>query len=348
MDAPPGQSRRWSRSRQSWTWPAGVEEACALVLSDGAAAGHLVAAVASDDDDGGTNPLENPTLRPPPAMIDVHLSDSGPRPGSRMAAGAQRAARALARRGFCVCRGGLDADFVAEARREASTIFANGAMRPGVFTTAGETHGARDDHTRGLHEYLTQVGGPTLGGADALLGLDGVLHSFGEAVIDALSELPPRATLAALGKVFVGGPTLHYTGRTDLMLACYPGGGARYGPHIDNIDGDGREHLDAGRCFTLVYYLNDADWDTGASGGALRLHDVEADEPEAFDVAPRGDTLVIFRADLVLHEVRPANAERLAATVWMYGGSEEQHAQWRSEGRSPFGLGTSPSRRRDS
>jgi hypothetical protein len=34
-----------------------------------------------------------------------------------------------------------------------------------------------------------------------------------------------------------------------------------------------------------------------------------------------GDTLVLFRADRILHEVCPALAPRFAATVWLYGGS---------------------------
>ena len=44
----------------------------------------------------------------------------------------------------------------------------------------------------------------------------------------------------------------------------------------------------------------------------------------AVDVTPSGDTLVLFRADRMLHEVCPAKAPRFAATVWLYGGSKEQ------------------------
>ena len=88
-------------------------------------------------------------------------------------------------------------------------------------------------------------------------------------MVNALSQLDrPQEPL---GRGPGGGP-LHYLGRTDLMMACYPGGGARYGPHIDNIDGDGREEHDFGRCFSLVYYLNEPDWDVDAKGGALRVH----------------------------------------------------------------------------
>ena len=56
-----------------------------------------------------------------------------------------------------------------------------------------------------------------------------------------------------------------------MMLACYPGRRAAYPRHIDNIDGDGREAKDHGRCFSLVYYLNEDDW-SDADGAALRLY----------------------------------------------------------------------------
>ena len=169
------------------------------------------------------------------------------------------------------------------------------------------------------------------------------------------------------------------TRRTDLMVACYPGGGAAYGPHVDNADGDGRQarasaatrstahgrmrsrrrasgHTDArrtlshahahaarapspdgaqeedyGRCFTAVLYLN-TKWDED-NGGALRVFlpkESAAEERDVVDVYPHGDTLVLFRADRVVHEVRPAHAERLAMTVWMYAGSKEQQRRQRA------------------
>ena len=132
------------------------------------------------------------------------------------------------------------------------------------------------------------------------------------------------------------------------MLACYPGGGAAYGPHIDNVDGDGRDSEDFGRCYTCVYYLNEENWDADSKGGSLRLHlsprgssgsdtrdsgawprgaSVLSTPHEVIDVSPRGDTLVIFRADRILHEVRPARAKRFAITIWLYGGSRAHAAK---------------------
>ena len=44
----------------------------------------------------------------------------------------------------------------------------------------------------------------------------------------------------------------------------------------------------------------------------------------AVDIVPRANTFVIFRADRIVHEVRPSHRERLAASVWFYGGSKAQ------------------------
>ena len=275
------------------------------------------------------------TLKPTPRAIKAHLLDH-----NRMPAAAKRAAAAISEQGFCVCRGGIDSEVVAEARREIEALFRHGAMSPGGFTIAGRddlVKAMRDDHTLWLNEYLFAVGGPEKGGAQTVTALDQCLAQFGEAVGVALSELDRPNEPMSRGP---DGGQLCYTGRTDLMLACYPGGGAAYGPHVDNADGDGRKELDFGRCYTLVYYLNDEDWAPEEKGGALRLHlapelggssdgrwppsaSVTSAPHDVIDVCPRGDTLIMFRADKLLHEVCPAHAKRFAATLWLYGGSRK-------------------------
>lgn len=275
-----------------------------------------------------------------PSVISADLLDD-----SKRQSVARRVAKAISKRGFCVCTGGIEPS---DARREVDALFRHGAMQPGGFTVAGRDDvvtAKRDDHTLWLHEYLNAVGGPERGGARTVTGIDGVLSAFGEAVVDALSQLDEKAE--PLGRAADGG-RLYYTGRTDLMLACYPGGGAAYGPHVDNVDGDGRESLDYGRCFTMVYYLNEQSWDERRDGGSLRVHlaprhvaaagskSAQAamaglgEAHDAVDIVPRGDTLVIFRADRMLHEVRPASSKRYAATLWLYAGTKAAQAKVRT------------------
>jgi hypothetical protein len=319
--------RRWAGPRHSW---AHRGQTASHRSADASAPPAIPTQEASQRRSG-------PRLPPPvtliPAMQPVRawLADE-----RRRGEAARLAALTLSKQGFCVCRGGIDLEVVRDARREVHGLFRHGAMRPGGFTIAGRDDlvaAKREDHTLWLHEYLTAVGGPQRGHVDTVLALDSALAAFGKDVVDALSRVDKPDE--PHGRARDGG-RLHYSGRTDLMLACYPGGGAAYGPHIDNNDGDGREHLDHGRCFTLVYYLNEPGWDVEAQGGALRVHCAPKDARlpssapllstphDAVDVAPCGDTCVIFRADRVLHEVRPARAERLAATVWLYAGTAAQ------------------------
>lgn len=95
------------------------------------------------------------------------------------------------------------------------------------------------------------------------------------------------------------------TGRYEPMLACYEAGG-RYLSHVDSNSTDDR-------LLTAIYYLNE-DWDD-SMGGALRLHG----DGEHQDLLPARDSLVIFRADRVMHEVRPTKAKRVALSTWFCG-----------------------------
>lgn len=98
---------------------------------------------------------------------------------------------------------------------------------------------------------------------------------------------------------------LSLSGRTKMMLARYEPGGF-YLPHIDADEGDDR-------VLTATYYLN-RDW-KAEDGGALRLL-VPGGNVE---VLPEEDTLVLFRADEVLHEVCRSRSRRLAVTIWFKG-----------------------------
>lgn len=88
----------------------------------------------------------------------------------------------------------------------------------------------------------------------------------------------------------------------DLQLARYQPG-AKYVRHRDAFPGDDNRRV------TAIVYLNPF-WEP-AHGGQLRMH---LDPP--VDLEPRLDRLVVFRSELVEHEVLPAHAERWALTAW--------------------------------
>lgn len=97
------------------------------------------------------------------------------------------------------------------------------------------------------------------------------------------------------------------TGRTNAMVACYPGNGAHYVKHVDNANNDGR-------LITAIYYLN-KDWQP-ADGGNLRIFSKCMNGAVA-DVMPIFDRVVFFWSDSRNpHEVLPAYRSRYAVTVW--------------------------------
>ena len=107
-------------------------------------------------------------------------------------------------------------------------------------------------------------------------------------------------------------PELGLTQRTSVQIACYRGGGERYVRHFDAIRG--RDDHGEQRRVTALYYTSHA-W-FAAHGGALRLF---APGGEAVELAPLLDRLVLFRSEIVEHEVLAAHAPRYAVTCWMYG-----------------------------
>lgn len=88
----------------------------------------------------------------------------------------------------------------------------------------------------------------------------------------------------------------------DLQLSHY-GPGARYARHLDAFPGQDNRRV------TAIVYLN-AGWGP-AQGGQLRLHLAPPVELE-----PTMDRLVVFRSELVEHEVLLAQADRWALTAW--------------------------------
>lgn len=189
-------------------------------------------------------------------------------------------------------------------------------------------------HNLWLHEYVRVESGCGLdaikAGAGTLGLVDKLLGDFGRAVVDSVERIASRSLAGDRQTAFARGEhgeTLHCTGRTDALVACYPGGRASYGPHLDNEAGTHDHRRDYGRCFTFVYYLNEARWDPERDGGTLRVFaPTAADDLASIDVTPIAGRIAIFRADTIVHAVQPAFSERCALTIWFNCGTREQAA----------------------
>ncbi len=88
----------------------------------------------------------------------------------------------------------------------------------------------------------------------------------------------------------------------DLQVAHYSPG-THYARHFDAFPGQDNRRV------TAIVYLNPR-W-TPPDGGLLRLH-----LTPPLDVQPKSDRLVVFRSEVVEHEVLEAHADRWALTAW--------------------------------
>lgn len=93
--------------------------------------------------------------------------------------------------------------------------------------------------------------------------------------------------------------------RTEAHFAVYPKG-AFYAKHLDQFQ-ESRN-----RVFSVILYLN-PEWKEG-DGGALRLH---RNSEQSEDFPPIHGRLIVFRSDLILHEVLPTNTLRVSLSGWM-------------------------------
>lgn len=91
---------------------------------------------------------------------------------------------------------------------------------------------------------------------------------------------------------------------SEMHLAAYPRG-SFYTRHVDQF----RETNN--RIFSFILYLN-PDW-RNEDGGQLRAYLPQGEE----DIFPQADRFVVFRSDLIEHEVLPTQRTRFSITGWM-------------------------------
>jgi hypothetical protein len=115
------------------------------------------------------------------------------------------------------------------------------------------------------------------------------------------------------------------TQQTNKLAVCL-GGGSKYDKHIDNLGG-GDGNGDRRKMTALLYlqpsgsHAEDADQgENDSRGGYFRAYDVpEVDKVKV--IAPRGDRLLLFWSDSLVHDVSPSfvleeKDRRWALTVW--------------------------------
>jgi SM-20-related protein len=192
----------------------------------------------------------------------------------------QDIAEELARRGWCVRGGLLDAGTVASLAEEARTGWLGGQFRgagTGRSTGRGVRPEIRSDRIHWLDPAETTE----------------AQRSYLEAM-DSLRLVLNR-------ELFVGLVSL------ESHLAVYPPG-AFYQRHLDRFS-DSDE-----RAISCVFYLN-LDWKASA-GGQLRIYTGPDDSTDYEDVLPEAGRLAVFRSDTFYHEVLPAERERFSITGW--------------------------------
>ncbi|MBJ6369479.1 2OG-Fe(II) oxygenase [Snuella sedimenti] len=95
----------------------------------------------------------------------------------------------------------------------------------------------------------------------------------------------------------------------EFHYAIYPPG-TYYKRHIDTFQNDDRRKL------SFVCYFNDEDWQP-ENGGELVLYlDANGKQTEKV-IYPFPGRVVIFESQLIEHEVKPVNMERLSITGWL-------------------------------
>jgi len=216
--------------------------------------------------------------------------------------------------GWAACPLGVQPGIFERSCKEARSL--EGRMAPGATVVRNKVVDQRlPNAKRGDKIVWMQEEG--LSGPDGASSATPTLALLENAIAEVGLQLDTRLQRSRL--------RLRITERCDGMLACYDGDGAAYGAHVDNADGDGR--ID-GRVLAVILYLNSG-WDR-ANGGALGVFEPEAGDLAEADVEgrwhlvwPEAGTLVVFRADRMLHEVRPAHAPRYALSMWFCGQAVE-------------------------
>ena len=217
------------------------------------------------------------------------------------------AAEALARRHFFVMDEFINAEETLRLRAEVEGYATGGHMQDGQVGTA--VAGGGGAVRREMRD-------------DRIAWFEGSEPWVGAAMRRHILRMDVFSQKVAIVLESMGKPELGWqgAGRTKIMASLYRGGhyGAKYVPHFDNPNGNGRR-------LTTILYLNPS-WKP-TDGGVLRIKT----ETEVADIAPLAGRLLCFWSDRRCpHEVLPAMAQdRYAITIWYLDAVERAAAEQR-------------------
>lgn len=97
--------------------------------------------------------------------------------------------------------------------------------------------------------------------------------------------------------------------RQEFHYALYPTG-TFYKRHLDTFQNDDRRKL------SFVCYLNESGW-VPENGGELVLYLNENGQEVEKIIYPLPGRVVIFESQVIEHEVKPVNVERMSITGWL-------------------------------
>lgn len=217
----------------------------------------------------------------------------------------------LSNNGYVVIPNFLPQNLVDELRGDITTLRSNSAFKQakiGQDSTNELNTNIRIAETCFLGRNRPELASiSSAGGVNSVRDRSSGLYDILDQLCDSLSELAWADSQVSLDKSL-----------SELLYAYYPTGGF-YRRHRDAI----ANSASVLRKYSLLLYLNKDDWDPATDAGQLRIHlDGGGDEcpsgvePTFVDVDPLGGTLVLFKSEMVPHEVLNTNSERFALVGW--------------------------------
>jgi SM-20-related protein len=214
----------------------------------------------------------------------------------------------LSTEGYVIIPNFLPQDLVDELRDDILQLRSGGAFREakiGQDSTNSLNRSIRIAETCFIGRNRPEL--TRITGSDSVRDRSNGLYDILDGLCDSLVDLCWKESEAKLDKSL-----------TELLYAYYPTGGF-YRRHRDAIPNS----ASVLRKYSLLLYLNRQGWSPETDAGQLRIHlDGGGDEipvgvePKFIDVDPSGGTLVLFKSELIPHEVLDTMSERFALVGW--------------------------------